>query len=75
MFDGGAIAGEGEEGGLIWPAKTGSTAPAPARPWGERMSTGAHTHLHQVPWIKAGFTVLLCSLVAIEWTEDSEMLW
>ena len=66
VLDGGAIAGEGEEGVLA--SKTVTVLP-PARPLAgthEYDEQHRHAPTYRIPsavWIKAGFAVLLCSLV------------
>ena len=77
VFDVGTITG-GEGGGVTWPAILLRLLPQPG-PGGHEQGHEHEQHLHAHPLAprgrvgQAGFAVLLCALVAIEWAE--EMLW
>jgi hypothetical protein len=63
MFDGGAIAGEGEEGVLA--SKTVLLSAQPLAGTHEHDERHRHAPTYRIPsavWIKAGFAVLLYSL-------------
>jgi hypothetical protein len=71
VFDAGTIAG-GERGCVTWPARLLRLLPQPGS-GGHEQHPHAHPLTPQGRVGQAGFAVLLCGLVAIEWVE--EMLW
>jgi hypothetical protein len=77
VFDAGTVAG-GEGGGVTWPARLLRLLPQPG-PGGYEQGREHKQRPHVHPLAQqgrvgqAGFAVLLCALVAIEWAE--EMLW
>ena len=79
VFDAGTKAAAGEGGGAAWPARLLRLLPQPGPGVHEQRHDEHEQRPHAHPLAprgcvgQAGFAVLLCALVAIEWAE--EMLW